>query len=458
MTASSTMHDLAGRDDRRACAQLSILYDRSATGEFFHAYTHAFDGRFFFEIVQRRDYDGFGAVNASVRLAAQALSERPVARHAGRARAVRATCPPRREPVLFRIAGPTPNRGTFMTFFVARIAAAAAALLALSGAALAHTGAGAASSFAHGFVHPIGGLDHVLAMVAVGLYAALLGGRALWLVPATFVGVMAIGGALGHGGLALPYAEIGIALSVIVLGLAVALRISLPTLAAMALAGLFAIFHGHAHGAEMPQTISGHDYAAGFMLATALLHGVGIALGVVGAKSALARRAGRRRRDGARGRRAARIRDLGAHVISPADQWSAKQYTAFEAERTRPVRDLVAALPNRAAKTAIDLGCGPGNSTEVLAAAFPDAKVTGLDNSPDMIAAARKRLPQIQFELADLTSWSDPGPFDVILSNAVMQWVPGHDVLFPRLVSRSSAPAAASRSRCRTMPTSRRCG
>ena len=87
-------------------------------------------------------------------------------------------------------------------------------------------------------------------------------------------------------------------------------------------------------------------------------------------------------------------------------------------------------------KTAIDLGCGPGNSTEVLAAAFPDAKVTGLDNSPDMIAAARKRLPQIHFELADLTSWSDPGPFDVILSNAVMQWVPGHDVLFPRLVTK----------------------
>ena len=122
------------------------------------------------------------------------------------------------------------------------------------------------------------------------------------------------------------------------------------------------------------------------------------------------------------------------------------------------MRDLVAALPNRHVKTAIDLGCGPGNSTEVLAAAFPDAKVTGLDNSPDMIAAARKRLPQIQFELADLTSWSDPGPFDVILSNAVMQWVPGHDVLFPRLVSRSSVQAAASRSRCRTMPTSRRCG
>jgi urease accessory protein len=166
-----------------------------------------------------------------------------------------------------------------MTFLVARFAAAAAALIALSGAALAHSGAGVTSSFTHGFVHPIGGLDHVLAMVAVGLYAALLGGRALWLVPATFIGAMAAGGALGMTALALPHGEIGIALSVIALGLAIALRISLPVLIATALAGLFAILHGHAHGAEMPDA-SGLTYAAGFMLATALLHGVGIALGL----------------------------------------------------------------------------------------------------------------------------------------------------------------------------------
>jgi len=166
-----------------------------------------------------------------------------------------------------------------MTFLVARIAAAAAALIASSGTALAHTGAGANSGFAHGLVHPIGALDHVLAMVAVGLYAALLGGRALWLVPATFVGAMAVGGALGMASLALPHGEIGIALSVIALGLAVALRFSLPVLIATALAGLFAIFHGHAHGAEMPDA-SGLTYAAGFMLATMLLHGVGIALGL----------------------------------------------------------------------------------------------------------------------------------------------------------------------------------
>jgi urease accessory protein len=165
-----------------------------------------------------------------------------------------------------------------MTLPVARIAATAAALIALTGAAAAHTGD--ASGFTHGFVHPVGGLDHVLAMAAVGLYAALLGGRALWQVPASFVGVMAIGGALGMAGITVPLAEIGIALSVVVLGLAVALRVSLPTLGAMPLVGFFAIFHGHAHGAEMPQDASGYAYAAGFMLATALLHGAGIALGL----------------------------------------------------------------------------------------------------------------------------------------------------------------------------------
>jgi urease accessory protein len=168
-----------------------------------------------------------------------------------------------------------------MTSCVTRIAAAAAVLLALTGAAAAHTGHGETSGFTHGFMHPVGGLDHVLAMVAVGLYASLLGGRALWLVPVTFVTVMALGGALGVAGYALPYTEIGIALSVVVLGLAVALRISLPVLAAMALAGIFAIFHGHAHGAEMPQDLSGYEYAAGFLLATALLHGTGIAAGMI---------------------------------------------------------------------------------------------------------------------------------------------------------------------------------
>jgi urease accessory protein len=166
-----------------------------------------------------------------------------------------------------------------MNSCVTRIAAAAAVLIALTSAAAAHPGH-VEAGFAHGFMHPLGGLDHVLTMVAVGLYAALLGRRALWLVPATFVVVMALGGAAGVAGYALPYTEIGIAASVVVLGLAVALRVSLPTLAAMALVGVFAVFHGHAHGAEMPQSLSGYEYAAGFLAATALLHGAGIAIGL----------------------------------------------------------------------------------------------------------------------------------------------------------------------------------
>jgi urease accessory protein len=136
----------------------------------------------------------------------------------------------------------------------------------------------------HGFAHPFGGLDHVLVMVAVGLYAVMLGGRALWLVPATFLGVMALGGALGASGLALPFGETAIAASVIVLGLAIALRLTLPTLTAIALVDLFAVFHGYAHGLEMPQSASGQQYAAGFMLATALLHSTGIMLGLLAAK------------------------------------------------------------------------------------------------------------------------------------------------------------------------------
>src|SRR6202789_2991425 len=116
--------------------------------------------------------------------------------------------------------------------------------------------------------------------------------------------------------------------------------------------------------------------------------------------------------------------------------WSAKQYVAFEGERTRPVRDLLSALPDIEARWAMDLGCGPGNSTEVLAARFPDAVVRGLDSSPDMIEAARRRLPRVQFEIGGIEEWKDPGPFDVILANAVLQWVPNHAELLPRLVAK----------------------
>ena len=148
------------------------------------------------------------------------------------------------------------------------------------GSAWAHVGVGSTSCFSHGFLHPIGGLDHVLAMVAVGMFAANLGGRALWAVPATFVTIMAFGGFLGIEHVELPYVEIGIALSVVILGLVVALQVHWPVAAAMALVGMFAVFHGHAHGSEMPLDASGASYAAGFMIATALLHVAGIAIGI----------------------------------------------------------------------------------------------------------------------------------------------------------------------------------
>lgn len=115
--------------------------------------------------------------------------------------------------------------------------------------------------------------------------------------------------------------------------------------------------------------------------------------------------------------------------------WSAAQYVKFEDERTRAARDLVARIPNVEVNRAADLGCGPGNSTEILRARFPEAQILGVDSSPDMIAAARKRAPDAAFEVADLTKWDGAG-FDVILANAVLQWVPGHDRLVPALMAR----------------------
>jgi urease accessory protein len=151
------------------------------------------------------------------------------------------------------------------------------AFIGLPTAALAHTGVGDTSGFLHGFMHPIGGIDHILAMVAVGVFAYVLGGRALWLVPLSFVGMMAVGFLLGIGQVDVPFVELGIALSSIVIGGVAALGRPMPVVGAMALVGVFAIFHGHAHGAEMPVDASGFEYAAGFIVATALLHAVGIA-------------------------------------------------------------------------------------------------------------------------------------------------------------------------------------
>lgn len=158
---------------------------------------------------------------------------------------------------------------------------AVALTLLLTGAAapaLAHTGVGAVEGFAQGLLHPLTGLDHVLAMVAVGLWAGLVGGRARIAYPVAFVAMMALAGAWAMAGGELPGAEIGIAVSIVILGLAIALKAS-PPLAAGALAcGIFAIFHGFAHGAELPENASGFAYAAGFVIATGALHGTGLFL------------------------------------------------------------------------------------------------------------------------------------------------------------------------------------
>jgi urease accessory protein len=153
----------------------------------------------------------------------------------------------------------------------------AIALLALgAGPALAHPGHVEASSFLSGVAHPLSGLDHIAVMIAVGLWAALKGGRALWVWPAAFVGLMLVGGALGMAHVALPFVEPGILASVVALGLLVALAVDLPVVTGAAIVGVFALFHGHAHGSEVAETMSGVEYMAGFAVATATLHLVGI--------------------------------------------------------------------------------------------------------------------------------------------------------------------------------------
>ena len=142
--------------------------------------------------------------------------------------------------------------------------------------ALAHVGIGSTASFAAGVAHPLSGLDHIAVMVAVGLWAALKGHRALWVWPATFVAVMLAGGALGMAHVPVPFVEPGILASVVALGLLVALAVDLPVWLGAAVIALFAIFHGHAHGAEVAENIGGAEYMAGFALATAALHAAGI--------------------------------------------------------------------------------------------------------------------------------------------------------------------------------------
>jgi urease accessory protein len=154
-------------------------------------------------------------------------------------------------------------------------------LLLWAQTAHAHVQEGQAAGFVTGLAHPVSGLDHVLAMIAVGLWGAQLGNPALWLLPVTFPMVMALGGVLGLIGLPLPGVEVGIAASALLLGAAVLFELRPPLAVAAVLVGCFAIFHGHAHGTELPPGEDGLLYSIGFVVATGCLHGVGIATGLV---------------------------------------------------------------------------------------------------------------------------------------------------------------------------------
>ena len=153
--------------------------------------------------------------------------------------------------------------------------------LLTAGIASAHSEAGSAGGLVSGFTHPLTGLDHMAAMVAVGLWGAFLGSRAMWLLPVIFPVVMAMGGALGIAGVPLPGVEAGIALSAVALGIMVATAARPPLWVAAVLVGAFAIFHGHAHGTELPESSNALTFAIGMVIATGLLHLCGIALGLL---------------------------------------------------------------------------------------------------------------------------------------------------------------------------------
>lgn len=157
-----------------------------------------------------------------------------------------------------------------------RVWLGALATLLVPASGFAHVGVAETGSLAQGLFHPLTGFDHMAAMIAVGLWAAQRGGRALWLVPLTFISLMAVGGLLAVAGVSLPWVESGIGASVLVLGLLVAAAVRLPVLASSLVVGLFALFHGHAHGTEIPPLASGLAYGLGFILTTALFHGTGM--------------------------------------------------------------------------------------------------------------------------------------------------------------------------------------
>lgn len=154
-------------------------------------------------------------------------------------------------------------------------------LLAFSGVSNAHEAAGVAGGFVSGFLHPVLGWDHVVAMIAVGLWGAFLGGSAIWILPVIFPLVMAFGGALGVIGIPIPAVETGIAVSAVVLGAMVALAARPPIWFAAVIVGAFAIFHGHAHGTELPGAANALAYSIGFVISTGLLHLSGIVFGLL---------------------------------------------------------------------------------------------------------------------------------------------------------------------------------
>jgi urease accessory protein len=156
-----------------------------------------------------------------------------------------------------------------------------AVALLIAGPASAHSGAGTVFSFQSGFLHPLGGPDHLLAMFAVGLLAAQLGGRALWLVPGAFVTMMIAGALAGVSGVEIPGIEFAIAVSIAAIALPVAFALGMPAALAMAYVGFFAIFHGYAHGAELPFAAEATPFIAGFALATALIHASGLGAGLL---------------------------------------------------------------------------------------------------------------------------------------------------------------------------------
>ena len=157
----------------------------------------------------------------------------------------------------------------------------ALAALALAQPAFAHEQVGVAGGLASGLLHPLSGMDHLIAMVAVGIWGAQLGAPAIWVLPITFPLVMAFGGVLGVLRIPLLMPEVAIALSALVLGAAVAMRLRLPFAAAAAVVAVFAVFHGNAHGAELPSSANPLAYGAGFVVATGLLHLCGILIGTL---------------------------------------------------------------------------------------------------------------------------------------------------------------------------------